>query len=100
MLHHQQECLKHPLKAKQCKTDLHRYRTPVLWAGLEEKNHKKIESMEAEKVFSLASPTEWQMHMSIIRRKWCLRADDLIWKGVICSCWLLKTALTTCHPDV
>lgn len=69
MLHQQQECFKHPSKIKQCKTDLHRYRTPVLWGRLEEKNREEIEPMEAEKVFSLALPAEWQIHMSIIYKK-------------------------------
>lgn len=94
MLHHQQECFKHPLKTKQCKTDLRRYGTPVLWSRLEEKNREEIEPMEAKKIFSLVLPAEWQMHMSnICIKKWCLRDDDLIQKGVIGSCWLLKTAL-------
>lgn len=62
MLHHRQECFKHPLKTKQCKTDLRRYGTPVLWSRLEEKNREEIEPMEAEKVFSLMLPAEWQMN--------------------------------------
>lgn len=66
MLHHQQECFKHPLKTKQCKTDLRRYGTPVLWSRLEEKNREEIEPMEAKKIFSLVLPAEWQMHMSNI----------------------------------
>lgn len=66
MLHHQQECFKHPLKTKQCKTDLHRHGTPVLWGRLEEKNREGTEPMEAQKVFSLVLPAEWQKHISII----------------------------------
>lgn len=69
MLHHGQECFKHPLKTKQCKTDHRRYGTPVLWSRLEEKNREEIEPMEAEKVFSLMLLAEWQMHTFNIYKK-------------------------------
>jgi hypothetical protein len=41
MLHQQQECLKHPLKAKQWKNKLRRCRTPVLKQAKGEKSLKK-----------------------------------------------------------